>query len=109
MTSRLLATTLSRQSGVRQALFAATRALSSTQVVGESGKGLVRATLSSDGRMVNLDLSPSIGKEGPKAIGSLVMDAVNRAHDLLREETRREVLASLPSSVDSAAVIRSLP
>lgn len=109
MASKALAATLARQSGVRQALFAASRALSSTQVVGESGRGLVRATLSSDGRMVHLDLSPSIGKEGPKAISGLVVDAVNRAHDLLREETRRKVVAALPPGVDPAVVLRALP
>lgn len=109
MASQSLATTLGRQSVVRQALSSASRALSSKHVVGESGQGLVKATLSGDGRLVNLNVSPSIGKEGPKAIEELVSAAVNRAHDRLQEETRKQVVASLPPNVDPAMVLRALP
>lgn len=97
------------QTAIRQALSAANRALSSKQVVGEAGKGLVRATLAGDGRIIDLNVSPSIGKEGPKAIENLVAAAVNRAHDRLREETRKQVLATLPPNVDPAMVLRALP
>lgn len=58
---------------------------SKTQVTGQSGMGLVHATLSGDGRLVKLHVSPAIGKEGPKAIESHVSAAVNRAHDRLKE------------------------
>lgn len=109
MATRTLATTLARQSAVRQALFSASRTLSSTHVVGESGRGLVRATLSGDGRLVNLDVSPAIGKEGPKAIETLVASAVNRAHDQLKEQTRKHIVASLPPNIDANLVLRALP
>lgn len=98
-----------RQNQVRQALFMASRALSSTHVVGEAGKGLVRATLAGDGRLVNLDVSPAIGKEGPRAIEGLVAAAVNRAHDRLKEETRKHIAATLPPDVDPTMVLRALP
>lgn len=89
------ARTISRQPrAIRQALFSASRALSSTHVFGEAGNGLVRATLGGDGRIVNLNVSPAIGKEGPRAIEELVAAAVNKAHDRLREETRKTVLKS---------------
>lgn len=94
---------------VQRALSTAGRTLSSTRVMGESGKGLVRATLAGDGRIVDLRLHPAIGKEGPKAIESLVAAAVNRAHDALREETRKTVVGSLPPNVDAAMVLRALP
>lgn len=109
MASKALSTTLARQHAVRHALSSASRALSSTQVIGEAGKGLVRATLAADGRLVNLNVSPSIGKEGPKAIEELVAAAVNRAHDRLKEETRKHVLSTLPAGVDPTMVMRVLP
>lgn len=95
--------------GVRAALSSAGRALSSTRVQGEAGQGLVRAVLAGDGRIVDLHVNPAIGKEGPKAIEELVAAAVNRAHDRLREETRKQVLESLPPNVDPAMVLRALP
>lgn len=94
---------------IKKALSMAGRALSSTRVVGESGQGLVRATLAGDGRIVDLHVSSAIGKEGPKAIESLVAAAVNRAHDRLREETRKTIIGSLPPNVDAAMVLRGLP
>lgn len=109
MASKALSTALARQTVVRQALSTASRALSSMHVTGESGKGLVTATLSGDGRLVNLNVSPSIGKEGPKAIEDLVAAAVNRAHDQLREETRKKIMESLPPNVDPTMVLRALP
>lgn len=65
--------------------------------------------LAGDGRIVDLHVNPAIGKEGPKAIEELVAAAVNRAHDRLREETRKQVLESLPPNVDPAMVLRALP
>lgn len=107
MSATLLSSTLTRH-GVRAALSSAGRALSSTRVSGEAGHGLVRATLAGDGRIVDLQLNPAIGKEGPKAIEELVAAAVNRAHDRLREETRKQVMESLPPNVDPAMVLRAL-
>lgn len=104
----VLASPLARH-GVRAALSSAGRTLSSTRVQGESGHGLVRAVLAGDGRIVDLHVNPAIGKEGPKAIEELVAAAVNRAHDRLREETRKQVLESLPPNVDPAMVLRALP
>lgn len=103
------AATAARPAAVRLALSHVGKAMSSTRVVGESGQGLVRATLSGDGRLVKLRLSPAIGKEGPRAIEELVAAAVNRAHDRLREETRRHVLDNLPSNVDPTVLLRALP
>lgn len=94
---------------VRQALSHASRKLSSTHVTGESGAGLVQATLAGDGRIVRLHVNPAIGKEGPKAIEDLVAAAVNRAHDRLKEETRKQVMANLPPDVDPTMVLRALP
>lgn len=108
MASAAAPSLLGRNTAVRNALSKASRALSSTQVTGEAGQGLVRATLSSDGRIVNLNLSQSIAKEGPRAIEELVAAAVNRAHDRLKEETRKQVLSSLPPNVDPNMLIRSL-
>lgn len=108
MATQQLASTLVRQNAVRQALSAASRALSSTQVIGESGRGLVRATLSGDGRLVDLNVSPSIGREGPRAIEELVSAAVNRAHDQLKEETKKQIMSSLPPNVDPNAILRAL-
>ncbi|PXF43173.1 Nucleoid-associated protein [Gracilariopsis chorda] len=93
----------------KKALSTAGRALSSTRVEAEAGQGLVRATLAGDGRIVKLHVDSAIGKEGPKAIEELVAAAVNRAHDRLREETRKQVLQSLPPNVDPAMVLRALP
>lgn len=70
---------------------------------------MVRATLAGDGRIVKLHVSQGIGKEGPKAIEQLVAAAVNRAHDRLREETRKQMLSRLPPNVDPAMVLRALP
>lgn len=97
------------KTGMKAALSTAGRAISSTRVSGEAGKGLVRATLAGDGRIVDLHVSKSIGKEGPKAIEELVAAAVNRAHDRLREETRKHLLNTLPPNVDAAMVLRALP
>lgn len=108
MASNTVPSLLTRNSAVRNALSMASRKLSSTQVTGEAGQGLVRATLSADGRIVNLNVSPSIGKEGPRAIEELVAAAVNRAHDRLKEETRKHILSSLPPNIDPNLVIRSL-
>lgn len=108
MSASLISSTISR-TGLRAALSSAGRALSSTRVQGESGHGLVRAVLAGDGRIVDLHVNPAIGKEGPKAIEELVAAAVNRAHDRLREETRKQVLESLPPNVDPAMVLRALP
>lgn len=93
----------------KKALSTAGRTLSSTRVQAEAGQGLVRATLAGDGRIVKLHVDSAIGKEGPKAIEELVAAAVNRAHDRLREETRKQVLQSLPPNVDPAMVLRALP
>lgn len=62
---------------------------SDMQVTGQAGMGTVQATLSGDGRLVKLQVSPAIGKEGPKAIESYVCAAVNSAHDRLRELTSK--------------------
>eukprot|EP00177_Eucheuma_denticulatum_P000903 GFKZ01001641.1.p4 GENE.GFKZ01001641.1~~GFKZ01001641.1.p4 ORF type:complete len:107 (+),score=16.26 GFKZ01001641.1:664-984(+) len=97
------------RTSLRAALSSASHALSTTRVSGEAGKGLVRATLSGDGRIIDLHVANSIGKEGPKAIEELVAAAVNRAHDRLKEETRKRVLDSLPPNVDPAMVLRALP
>lgn len=97
------------QTAVRAGLARAGRTLSSTHVVGEAGQGLVRATLAGDGRIVKLHVAKGIGKEGPRAIETLVVSAVNRAHDRLREETRRQVMSDLPPNVDPSMVLRSLP
>lgn len=97
------------QLAVKKALSVAGRQLSTTRAVGESGRGLVRATLSGDGRIVDLHVDSAIGKEGPKAISELVAAAVNRAHDQLREETRKQMINSLPPNVDPAMVLRALP
>lgn len=94
---------------VRQALSRASRQLSSTQVTGSSGAGMVQATLSGDGRLVKLHVNPVIGKEGPRAIEDLVAAAVNRAHDRLREQTRAAVLSQLPKDVDPAMILRAMP
>lgn len=110
MAANLVATTAARHGNtIKQALSTAGRTLSCTQVDGEAGRGLVRATLAGDGRILNLHVNPAIGKEGPKAIEELVAAAVNRAHDRLREETRKQVMASLPPNVDPAMVLRALP
>jgi DNA-binding protein YbaB len=74
------------------------------QVVGEAGSGMVRATLGGDGRIVSLEVSPHIGKEGGQAIAELVSAAVNRAHDRLREETRKTIVDSLPPNVELRAL-----
>ncbi len=94
---------------MRRALSAASHKLSSTQVTGQSGMGLVQATLAGDGRLLKLHVSPAIGKEGPQAIEELVAAAVNSAHDRLRENTRAEVLKMLPKGVDEQMVLRTLP
>lgn len=57
--------------------------------MGEAGQGLVRATVSDDGRLIDLHVSSAIGKEGPKAIQGLVYAAVNRAHDRLIEDLQQ--------------------
>lgn len=97
------------QPAMRRALSAASRKLSSQHVMGESGAGMVQATLSGDGRLVKLHVNPMLGKEGPKAIEDLVAAAVNRAHDRLRETTRHEVLKQLPPGVDPSMVLRAMP
>lgn len=94
---------------MRRALSDASRRLSAQEVMGESGAGMVKATLSGDGRLVKLHVNPSIGKEGPKAIEDLVAAAVNRAHDRLRETTRTELRKQLPPNVDPAMVLRAMP
>lgn len=109
MSARIVAQAFKPNSSVKAALSTAGRAISSTRATGEAGKGLVRATLAGDGRIVNLHVSPSIGKEGPKAIEKLVAAAVNRAHDRLKEVTRKQLQSSLPPNVDAAMVLRALP
>jgi DNA-binding protein YbaB len=77
------------------------------QVVGEAGSGMVRATLGGDGRIISLEVSPHIGKEGGQAIAELVSAAVNRAHDRLREETKKTILDSLPPNVEPSMLLRA--
>jgi DNA-binding protein YbaB len=104
-----LATKVLLRPGVAQALATAGRALSARRVVGEAGSGMVVATLGGDGRIVSLHVSPAIGKEGGVAIAELVCAAVNRAHDLLKEETRVELGKVLPPNVEPAMILRALP
>lgn len=69
---------------------------------------MVRATLGGDGRIVDLQVNPCIGKEGSRAIADLVRAAVNRAHDRLREETREIVQGQLPPNVEPSIFVRSV-
>lgn len=81
---------ITRVSGpLRGSMAAAADKLATTKVIGESGKGLVQATLSGEGRLIDLQVSPAIGKSSPAAIESYVTAAVNKAHEKLREMNSR--------------------
>lgn len=97
--------------GVKTALAHAGRTLSSRRVVGESGSGLVRATLGGDGRVISLDVSPAIGKEltNGQGIADHIAVAINRAHEQLREATRQAVQRELPPNVELSMIMRAMP
>jgi DNA-binding protein YbaB len=72
---------------MREELAAAQAGADRAEVTGFGGGGLVRATVSGQGRLIGLDVDPSvIDPEDPGTLSALVVEAVGAAQAALAEQ-----------------------
>jgi nucleoid-associated protein EbfC len=74
------------------------------EATGHGGAGLVRATVSGQGRLVALDIDPSvIDPQDPRTLSEMVMAAVDAANETMaaqRAERMNELTGGLAEIVD---------
>ncbi|CAG6398606.1 YbaB/EbfC family nucleoid-associated protein [Actinacidiphila cocklensis] len=89
---------------IRDGVTDAQSALGAMEATGHGGGGLVRATVSGQGRLVALDIDPSvIDPQDPRTLSEMVMAAVNAANETMaaqRAERMNELTGGLAEIVD---------
>ncbi|MFF7475123.1 YbaB/EbfC family nucleoid-associated protein [Streptomyces sp. NPDC008092] len=69
--------------------------LRNIEATGHSSDGMVSATVSAESRIVDLRIDPSvIDPDNPERLARLVVEAVDRAHDIVTEQ-RAEVMSGI--------------
>ncbi|BBA96940.1 hypothetical protein RVR_2468 [Actinacidiphila reveromycinica] len=93
-----------RAQRIRDSVTGAQSELATTEATGHGGGGLVRATVSGRGRIVALDIDPSvIDPQAPQTLSELVIEAVDAANEAMaaqRAERMNELTGGLAEIVD---------